>query len=161
MRPLSKHHISELDSNSLSLFIWAFLKLQLSLLHDITLLFSCPQTNQPPRSTITEQAWQTFTVRKLHQHTHTLLLCFCGGVFFLIFFFSPLFMSFFPPKLGRCWCVRGAKRQPELLEAEAKFTSPRCHRCRSASSVVMVTLVMREGLLSEPEGQAQFLRARC
>lgn len=33
-----------------------------------------------------------------------------------------------------------------VLEAEAKFTSLRCHRHRSASSVVMVTLVMREGL---------------
>ncbi len=33
-----------------------------------------------------------------------------------------------------------------VLEAEAKFTSPCCHRCRLASSVVMVTLVMREGL---------------
>ncbi len=33
-----------------------------------------------------------------------------------------------------------------VLEAEAKFTSLCCHRCRLASSVVMETLAMREGL---------------
>lgn len=33
-----------------------------------------------------------------------------------------------------------------VLQAEAKFRSLCCHRCRSASSVVMVTLVMMEGL---------------
>lgn len=49
-----------------------------------------------------------------------------------------LLLCFFP-KLGRCWCVRRCRRQTQLLEAEAKFTSPLCLWCRSASSVVMVT----------------------
>lgn len=33
-----------------------------------------------------------------------------------------------------------------VLGEEAKFTSLCCHRCRSASSVVMVTPIIREGL---------------
>lgn len=41
----------------------------------------------------------------------------------------------------------------EELEAETKFTSLCCHPYRSTSSVVMVTPVMREGLLTGPEGQ--------
>lgn len=55
--------------------------------------------------------------------------------------------------------VLEARQTAEVLEAETKFTSPCCHRCGSTSSVVMATLVMREGLLTGPEGQPRFPRA--
>lgn len=47
--------------------------------------------------------------------------------------------------------VSEAQQTAEELEAETKFTSPCCHRCGSTSSVVMATLVMREGLLAGPK----------
>lgn len=54
-------------------------------------------------------------------------------------------------------CRRWSSQSARVLEAEAKFVSLCCQRRRSASSVVMVTLMMREGVLAGPEGQAQFL----
>lgn len=67
------------------------------------------------------------------------------------------FSLIFPRRVGVD--VSEVQQTARELEAEAKFTSLCYDWCRSVSSVVMVTLVMREGLLSGPEGQAQSLWA--
>lgn len=99
-----------------------------------------PQTNHPPLNN-QSLAGQTSTAQKI--------LC------IVLLWFSLFFLQ--EDSVLMCW--RWSSQTATVLEAEAKFTSLCCHRCRSASSVVMVTLVMREGVLMGPEGQAHFLWA--
>lgn len=122
---LCKHYFALDFRVDWSLFIWAFLKWQLSLYSWHSALFSHPQTNHPLLNNH-GLAGQTFAAQKIHR---TLLLW---------------FSLIFPRRVGVD--MSEVQQAARVLEAEAKFTSLRCHRCRSASAVVMETLAMREGL---------------
>lgn len=61
---------------------------------------------------------------------------------------GSLFIFF--PEQGRCVRCRKVQHTARTLQAEAKFTSLCCHWYRSASSVVMETLALREGLRPRP-----------